>query len=197
MRHLGGDIEPLGEQRDHRLIVADCPRLLRAPGSNRPKGPGQQASAPRAREASVRVEVVSMCAKDIRKRVGRVGDLDLDPGQTTLEKGLKVARCRAGIRQDQSWQCRWRSRSRVAPRRLGGQVMVVVAGEEDEPPADQLFADRRSRPSAESRASATEPKRKSKRSPRKISSSTSSRCGASRSKKNSSRSRSRPVQAPK
>jgi hypothetical protein len=76
------------------------------------------------------------------------------------------------------------------------EVVIVVAGEEDEALAGKTVGKQRQQAEA-STASPTEPKRKSKRSPSRITSSIPSRAGASRPRKNSSRRRSRPVQAPK
>ena len=47
VRHLRGDVEPLGQQRRHRLVVLDAGRLLGPAGGDRPEGPGQQPVEPR------------------------------------------------------------------------------------------------------------------------------------------------------
>ncbi len=96
VRHLRGDVQPLGEQGDHRLVVLDRLRLLRASGGDAPQRARQQPAAARAAEPGVRVEVVAVRAEDAAELVGRVGDLDLDPGQAPGEEGAEEAGARAG-----------------------------------------------------------------------------------------------------
>ena len=155
VRHLGGDVEPLGEQRGHRLVVGLAGRLLGAAGGDRPERPGEQARAARAAHPRVRVEVVAVGAEDAGEAVGRVGDLDLHPGQARFEEALEEARAgrlagRAAVRA----QGLAAGQRRLEPVLFVAvdEVVVVVAGEEDEALAGQLLARsapagrRRSRP---------------------------------------------------
>ncbi len=92
VRHLRGDVEPLGEQGDRRLVVLDRLRLLRAAAGDAPENAGQQAVAARAGQAGVRVEVVPVGAEHAGEAVGGIGDLDLHPGQAPGEEGAEDSR---------------------------------------------------------------------------------------------------------
>jgi hypothetical protein len=155
VRHLGSDVEPLGEQGDHRLVVLDRLRLLRATGGYPPQRPGQQAVTARAGKASVRIEVVAMAAEDAGEAVGRVGDLDLDPRQPPGEEGAEEAGTGPGLVVAGEAV----SFGKVGRREAGGklrlepvlgvamdQVMIVVASEEDESLAGQLLGDQPQQP---------------------------------------------------
>ncbi len=139
VRHLGGDVEPLGQQRGHRLVVLDALRLLGPARRDRPQRPGQQPVAARAGEPGVRVEVVAVGAEDAAELVGGVGDLDLDPGQAALEEGLEEGRAGRGV----AGRRRAPRQRRLQPVLLVAvdQVVVVVAGEEDEPLPSQVLGD--------------------------------------------------------
>ena len=141
-----------------------------------------------------------MGAEDAGEAVGRVGDLDLDPGQPAFEEGAgrrpgpaaRIARCRSG------------RGARRRPARLQpvlfvavDEVVVVVAGEEDEALAGQLLGDQRSRPVEDVDRVADRAEEEVEEVAEEDQLVDASSCGASRSRKNSSRSRSRPVQAPK
>ncbi len=85
------------------------------------------------------IEVVAVGAEDAGELVGRVGDLDLHPRQLALEKGTEEIRPGGAA---------WRNRVAAGQRRLEpvllvamDEVVVVVAGEEDEPLAGQLRRD--------------------------------------------------------
>ena len=201
VRHLGGDVEPLGQERRHRLVVGLAGRLLRAARGDRPEGPGEEARAARAAHPSVRVEVVAVGAEDAGEAVGRVGDLDLHPGQPMLEKLLEEAGAgrlgrRHAVDPGASPRASAASTTRLSSSRWTRWWSWLPARKTKRLPGS-FSARSPADPADESTASPTEAKRKSKRSPSRITSSTPSRAGANRSRKKSSRRRSRPVQAPK
>src|SRR6185312_7989099 len=126
--------------RGHRLVVRLTGRLLGATGGDRPERPGEQPRAARAAHPRVRIEVVAVGAEDTGKAVGRVGDLDLDPGQAVLEEALEEGRAgwlldRGAVRTE-GFAARQR-RLQLVLFVAVDEVVVVVAGEEDEALAGQ------------------------------------------------------------
>ena len=92
------------------------------------------------------VEVVAVGAEHAGEAVGRVGDLDLDAGQATGEEGAEEARPRRGgvggrltaqQRRPPGGELRLEPVLEIAV----DEVMVVVAGEEDQPLAAELGGD--------------------------------------------------------
>ena len=103
--------------------------------------------AARAGEAGVGVEVVPVGEEDVGEAVGRVGDLDLDPGQAALEEGAEVG----GPGTEIGLPGRAPGGDRRLEAVLGvavDEMVVVVAGEEDQPLAAQLLGGRVKSPSA-------------------------------------------------
>ena len=100
----------------------------------------------------MRVEVVAVGAEHAGELVGRVGDLDLDPRQAAAEEGAEEARAdMVGViggaaalrgRREPGGELRLEPVLGVAV----DEVVVVVAGEEDEPLAGQLLGDQAQQP---------------------------------------------------
>ena len=97
------------------------------------------------------VEVVPVGAEHAGEAVGRVGDLDLHPGQAAGEEGAEVAgpgeppnrrRLAAEQRRAPGGELRLEPVLDVAV----NEVVVVVAGEEDEPLAGQVLGDQAQQP---------------------------------------------------
>ena len=93
----------------------------------------------------MRVEVVAVGAEDAGEGVGRVGDLDLDPRQAAFEEGAEVAGADGGGAVGGAVSL---GQLRLEPVLLVAvdEVVVVVAGEEDEPAAGHLLRDQRQQP---------------------------------------------------
>jgi hypothetical protein len=95
----------------------------------------------------VRVEVVAVRAEDAGAGVGRVGDLDLDAGQAALEEPLEeLGAGRLGGRHALVVRALAAGERRLDHAVLVvavDEVVVVVAGEEDEAPAPQPLRDQR------------------------------------------------------
>src|ERR1700710_1665101 len=82
---------------------------------------------------------VAMGAEDVAEAVGRVGDLDLDPGQAALEEFAEEDRAGREAGPVAGGQLRLQPVLLVAV----DEVVVVVAGGEDEAAADHLRGDQR------------------------------------------------------
>jgi len=85
----------------------------------------------------VRIEVVPVGAEDAGEAVSRVGNLDLDAGQTAGKKGAEETRARGGrVERRLAAQQRRPARRQLCLKAVldvaVNEVVIVVAGKEDQ-----------------------------------------------------------------